>query len=176
MEVELIETQRLRGERISESHWQLWLNMGSNAEVMATLGGTWNQEKAWEKMKWNCEQWECYRHGQWVFFEKETGTFVGRGGIRRVTVNRNEEVELGYALMPKFWGKGLAVEIGKKILSIAFDQFCYPSMVCYTLVTNQSSERVMQKIGFSFEENIMHAGMPHVLYRYRNPKLNPTFV
>ncbi|MBD2612472.1 GNAT family N-acetyltransferase [Nostoc punctiforme FACHB-252] len=168
--IELIETHRLKGERICEFHWNLWLNMGLNAEVMATLGGTWNLEKAQKAIKWNCEQWEFYGHGQWMFFDKETETFVGRGGIRKVIVNGNEEVELGYALMPEFWGKGLAVEIGKKALSITFDNFCYYSVVCYTLNDNKRSEKVMQKIGFSFETNIMHANMPHVLYRYQNPK------
>ena len=87
------------------------------------------------------------------------------------TVSGKEEVELGYALMPEFWGKELAVEIGKKALSIAFDDFNYPSVVCYTLVDNKRSERVMQKIGFSFEREITHANYPHVLYRYQNPKL-----
>lgn len=95
---------------------------------------------------------------------------MGRGGIRKVIVNDKEEVELGYALMPEFWGKSLAVEIGKKSLSIAFDKFCYPSVVCYTLVDNKKSERVMQKIGFAFEGNIIHASSPYVLYRYQNPK------
>ncbi|MBD2731236.1 GNAT family N-acetyltransferase [Nostoc sp. FACHB-892] len=169
MQVELIETHRLRGERVRKLHCHIWLDMGSNPEVMATLGGTWSREKAQEKMRWNCEQWERYGHGQWMFFDKATEAFVGRGGIRRVIVNANEEVELGYALMPEFWGKGLAVEIGKKVVSIAFDVFCYPSVVCYTLANNKKSEKVMQKIGFSFEGNITHANMPHVLYRYRNP-------
>lgn len=170
MQVELIETNRLRGERIRESHWKLWLDMGFDAEVMATLGGTWNQEKAQEKIRWNCEQWECNGHGQWMFFNKQTGVFVGRGGIRKVIVNDKEEVELGYALMPEFWGRSLAVEIGKKSLSIAFDNFCYPSVVCYTLVDNKRSQSVMQKIGFVFEGNIIHASSPHVLYRFKNPK------
>lgn len=105
-----------------------------------------------------------------MFFENENGSFVGRGGIRRMIVNDNEEIELGYALMPEYWGKGLATEIGEKALSIAFERFCYPSVVCFTLADNKRSERVMQKIGFSFEGTIIHAGMPHVLYRYRNPK------
>ncbi len=29
----------------------------------------------------------------------------------------------------------------------------------------------MQKIGFAFEGQIVHAGLPHVLYRYQNPKV-----
>lgn len=169
MQFELIGTHRLRGERIREHHWQLWLNMGSNPTVMATLGGIWSEEKAQKKLQWNCEQWKDYEHGQWMFFDKATGVFVGRGGIRKVTVSSKEEVELGYALMPEFWGQGLAAEVGEKAVSIAFDNFYYPSVVGYTLVDNKRSERVLQKIGFSFEGNIMHANQLHVLYRSRNP-------
>ncbi|MDJ0567916.1 MAG: GNAT family N-acetyltransferase [Pleurocapsa sp. MO_192.B19] len=169
MQVELIETRRLRGERLQKSHWQYWLKIGSNPQVMATMGGIWNQKKAQQKMQYNCEQWELYGHGQWLFFDKATREFVGRGGIRKVTVNDNEEVELGYALMPDFWGQGLAVEIGKKSLLIAFEQFDYSSVVCYTLTGNKRSQKVMQKIGFLFENNILLANQPHVLYRYPNP-------
>lgn len=170
MQVETIETKRLKGERINETHWNLWIEMGSNPEVMATLGGIWSLGKAKEKMHWNCEQWQCCGHGQWMFFEKETGSFVGRGGIRKMDVNKKEEVELGYALMPKYWGKELAVEMGKKALNIAFNKFYYPNVVCLTLVENKKSERVMQKIGFAFEDNIIHANLPHLLYRYQNPR------
>lgn len=173
MQVELIETPRLRGERVRQSHWQIRLNMGSHAEVMATLGGIWSREEAQQKMQWNCEQWERFGHGLWLFFDKSTGKFVGRGGIRKVIVNGNQEVELGYALMPEFWGQGLAAEVGEKALSIAFRQFFYPSVVCFTLATNKRSERVMQKIGFLFEGNIMHAKQPHILYRYQNLSAEP---
>lgn len=81
----------------------------------------------------------------------------------------NDKVELGYGLMPNFWGQRLAVEIVKKSLSIAFNKFGYSSVVCYTLIDNQRSVKVMQKIGFSFENNISLANRPHVLYRYPNP-------
>ena len=171
MQIEFIETPRLKGERITVEHLSLLLAMGSNPLVMATMGGTWNQDETRKKIESNCQQWQLYGHGQWIFFDKAIDSFVGRGGIRKVTVNGKEEVELGYALMPEFWGRELAVEIGKKALSIAFDYFNYPSVVCYTLVDNKRSERVMQKIGFSFEQKIVHANYPHVLYRYQNPEL-----
>jgi [ribosomal protein S5]-alanine N-acetyltransferase len=68
----------------------------------------------------------------------------------------------------QFWGQGLAVEIGEKALSIAFNQLNYSSVVCYTLIDNKRSQRVMEKIGFVFEDNIIHANQPHVLYTYQN--------
>ena len=174
MQIRSIQTKRLRGERVRESLWQHWLTIGSNERVMATMGGVWNDSKAQRKMQQNCQQWELYGHGQWLFFNKQTNKFVGRGGIRRVLVNNKDEVELGYALMPNFWGQELAVEIGHKALSIAFNLFNYPSVVCYTLVDNQRSQKVMQKLGFSFESEILLANQPHVLYRYFNPaRLTP---
>ena len=169
LQIEQIETRRLRTEKVQPSHLSWWVQIGSNSKVMATLGGTWSEEKAHQKIQWNCEQWECHGHGQWTFFDKTTAEFVGRGGIRKVVVNDRSEVELGYALMPKFWGQGLAVEIAERTLSIAFDRFNYLSVVCYTLIDNNRSQRVMQKLGFSFEENILIADRPHVLYRYHNP-------
>ncbi|MFQ4143086.1 GNAT family N-acetyltransferase [Chlorogloeopsis sp. ULAP02] len=169
MQIEIIETSRLRGERVCESHWNLWFEMGRDSRVMATLGGIWNPGKAVEKLYWNCEQWVQYGHGLWMLFDKATGSFTGRAGIRKVVVNANEEVELGYALMPEYWGKGLAVEIGQKALSVAFEQFHYSNVVCFTLTDNKQSERVMQKLGFTYESNIIHHNEPHVLYRYQNP-------
>jgi [ribosomal protein S5]-alanine N-acetyltransferase len=169
MKVESIETNRLRGERIRESHWQFWQRIGSNPSVMATLGGVWNEEKARKKLQWNCDRWNNYGHGQWIFFDKLTGQFVGRGGIRKVILTDREEVELGYSLMPEFWGQGLATEIGEKAVSIAFQEFSYSSVVGYTLVDNQKSERVLQRLGFSFERNIIYNRQPHVLYRAQNP-------
>jgi [ribosomal protein S5]-alanine N-acetyltransferase len=37
--------------------------------------------------------------------------------------------------------------------------------VAFTLATNQASRRVMEKVGGQFESDIVHAGLPHVLYR-----------
>ena len=168
MQIDLIETLRLRGERVQEAHWQHWLEIGSNPQVMAKMGGTWNEQKAQQKMQRNCEHWQLYGHGQWLFFNRDN-EFIGRGGIRKVNLNGSNEVELGYALMPSFWGQELAVEIGHKSLSIAFNLFNYSSVVCYALADNQRSQRVMQKIGFLWESNILLAKQPHVLSRYLNP-------
>lgn len=171
MQVDFIKTPRLIGERIQRSHGQYWLIIGSNHQVMATMGGVWSEDKARHKMQSNYEHWQLHGHGQWLFFSQENYEFVGRGGIRKVTIDKQKEIELGYALMPNFWGQGLAVEIGKKALSIAFQEFNYQSVVCYALQNNQRSQRVMQKIGFLFEDNILLANRSHVLYRYQNPDL-----
>jgi RimJ/RimL family protein N-acetyltransferase len=169
MNLDRIDTLRLRGERLARRHAEIWEAMGADAALMATLGGAWSTAEAREKLEWNVRQWEQHGHGQWLFFLREGGTFVGRGGIRKMMVNQTEEIELGYSVMPALWGYGYAPEMATKALNIAFTTFHYPSVVAFTGIQNRRSERVMQKLGFQFEATIDHGGAPHVLYRLRNP-------
>jgi len=169
MAPDTVETARLHGERLAFRHWDIWRRMGADARLMATLGGVWTEAQAREKLEWNCRLWEQNGHGQWLFFMKDSGRFVGRCGIRKMIVNAKEEVELGYSVMPELWGQGFAPEMGVTALHVGFGQFRYPSVVAFTLESNGPSERVMRKLGFSFEDHINHAGQRHVLYRRHNP-------
>ncbi|HSB69257.1 MAG TPA: GNAT family N-acetyltransferase [Candidatus Methylomirabilis sp.] len=176
MAPDTVETARLRGERLAFRHWDLWRRMGEDPRLMATLGGVWTEAQAREKLEWNCRHWEEHGHGQWLFFMKDSARFVGRCGIRKMVVNAKAEVELGYSVLPELWGHGFAPEMGATALHVAFEQFGYPSVVAFALVNNVPSERVMRKLGFSFEDHIIHAGQRHVLYRRRNPNpaMQPT--
>src|SRR4029450_13333733 len=42
------------------------------------------------------EHWAGHGLGWWIAREKGTGTFLGRGGLRRVTIDGTPEVEVGY--------------------------------------------------------------------------------
>jgi [ribosomal protein S5]-alanine N-acetyltransferase len=164
-----IETARLRGERLALRHWDIWRHMGADVRLMATLGGSWAEAQAREKLEWNCRHWTHHGYGQWLFFLKGSARFVGRCGIRKMLVNGQEEVELGYSVMPELWGHGFAPEMSTPALQVAFEQFGFPSVVAFTLVTNGPAERVMRKLDFSYEAHIIHAGQRHVLYRRHNP-------
>jgi RimJ/RimL family protein N-acetyltransferase len=80
-------------------------------------------------------------------------------------VGGNDEVELAYALVAEYWNRGLATEMARGILRVAFEQLHMTDVVCFTLTTNRASQRVMEKAGFEYERDVVHAGLPHVLYR-----------
>ncbi len=80
-------------------------------------------------------------------------------------VGGNDEVELAYALMAEYWDKGLAMEMARAIVAVAFERLRMTDLVCFTLATNRASQRVMEKTGFEYEREVVHAGSPHVLYR-----------
>ena len=159
-------TDCLIAERITETHFDELLQMHRDEKVMATLGGVRIAE-AWtrEFLGKSSAHWNQHGFGLWVFRDKTNGKFAGRGGLRHIVVTGNEEVELAYALMPAYWGQGHATEIAKRSLKIGFEMLHLTNIVCFTMTTNYASQRVMQKAGFSYERNITHANLPHVLYR-----------
>ena len=113
--------------------------------------------------------WAAHGWGPWAFLNKETGGFVGRGGLRAVVLEGHETVEVGYALLPEFWGRGFATEMARESVRVAFAVLGLPELVAYTLETNFASQNVLRKAGFVFDKSITHAGLPHFLYRQINP-------
>jgi [ribosomal protein S5]-alanine N-acetyltransferase len=160
-------TDRLLAERLRLEGLDELRRMHHDPRVMATLGGVRSDDQTQQFLHDNLRHWDRHGYGLWMFRAKTDGQFVGRGGLRNVHVGGNDEVELAYALMATFWGSGLATEMAEAILTVAFTQLDLTDIVAFTLVTNQASRRVMEKVGCTFERDIIHASLPHVLYRIK---------
>ena len=170
MSIEVLETQRLIGERLSQSHRPHILGMYQNKAVCATLGGVLSAEMVDRTMVTNQDHWRRHGFGIWVFRLPESeasnsGAFVGRAGLRRVQIEGRDEVELAYTVMPEFWNKGFATEMSQAALRVGFEELLLPDVQCFTLTTNLASQRVMAKLGFQFERLGDHAHLPHVFFR-----------
>jgi RimJ/RimL family protein N-acetyltransferase len=105
----------------------------------------------------------------WLLRDRETGEAVGRGGLQYTYTAGLNDVEAGWAIVPERWGQGLATELAQACVEVAFDQLDLLEIVAFTLPTNLASRRVMEKSGFVYERDIIHVGLPHVLYRRRRP-------
>ena len=74
-------------------------------------------------------------------------------------------MELAYALRSEYWGRGLATELARAAVAAGFERLGLEDIVAFTLPTNRSSWRVMEKTGFGYERDVVYAGLPHMLYR-----------
>jgi RimJ/RimL family protein N-acetyltransferase len=162
-----LHTDRLIAERLHLADLDELCRMHRDPSVMATLGGLRSDDQTQQFLRDNLRHWDQHGYGLWIFRDKADGRFVGRGGLRHVHVGGHDEVELAYALMAAFWGSGLATEMAKAILTVAFEHLDLTDIVAFTLTTNEASRRVMEKVGGTFERDIVHAGLPHVLYRIK---------
>ena len=161
---EHFETERLRAYRLQQEHFALLLAMHQDPVTMATLGGVRSEEQTRDYMQRFLEHWEANGFGMWLLYDREQ-QFVGRAALRRLQLDGQLEVEVGCALLARFWRQGLATEIVSALAAMALERLELPNIVGFALPENQASIRILQKLGFGYEKDIIHAGRRHVLYR-----------
>jgi RimJ/RimL family protein N-acetyltransferase len=111
------------------------------------------------------EHWERHGFGLWLLSDAATDELVGRGGLQYTYASELEAVEVAWAIVPGRWGQGLATELARVSVAVAFDALGLSEVIAYTLPDNLASRRVMEKAGFVYQREIEHAGLRHVLYR-----------
>ena len=141
--------------------------MDENAQFMALLGGIRDKAGTVAYLEMNVKHWADYGFGMWMLRDPQTSEVIGRAILRHLDVDGVDEVEVGYGFMPEYWGRGLATEIAQACVKIGFEQLGLPSLVAITTAANLGSQRVMQKAGLAYERDIVHAGLPHLLFRIR---------
>jgi len=110
--------------------------------------------------------WENHGFGPWVLIEKESGAFAGRGGLAWTSVEGTAEVELPWSIEPRLHGHGLATEAALAATEWA-RELGLEEVIALVLPANRASRRVAEKVGFETDEEVIHAGLPHLLFRLR---------
>jgi RimJ/RimL family protein N-acetyltransferase len=87
---------------------------------------------------------------------KESGLPIGMCGL----LKRDywDEVDIGYALLERYWLKGYAYEAASAMLHYGRTVLNLPRIVAITAPDNDGSARVLEKIGLRFEKLIK---LPH---------------
>ena len=133
--------------------------------VMATLGGMRGDAQIAADLATLRRDWSERGISWWIARERLSGRFVGRGGLRYVRLGEREELEVGYAVRSDRWGRGLASELTRASLWVAFTLLGRGDVVGFTLPGNRRSRRVLEKAGLHADGEVVHTGLPHVLYR-----------
>jgi ribosomal-protein-alanine N-acetyltransferase len=83
---------------------------------------------------------------------KETGESIGMCGL--IKRDALEDVDLGYAYLPRYWSNGYAVEAAKATLNFGWQVIGLKRIVAITDPLNNPSNRVLEKLGFVFEKMV----------------------
>ncbi len=165
---ERLDTGRLRCERLTREHADELIPLLQDPRVAATLaasGQPLSEEEIEDRVAGGIEHWERSGFGLWVLRDRATGEVVGRGGLQHTFVAGTDEIEAAWAILPARWGEGLATEFAEATVGVAFGELHLPDVVAFTLPGNLASRKVMEKVGFTYERELLHAGLTHVLYR-----------
>ena len=99
--------------------------------------------------------------GAWLVEDQESGTPMGMCGLLKR--DALEDFDIGYAFLPDFWSRGYALEAAAAVLSYARDTLRLERVVAITQLDNESSIRLLKKMGFAFEGLIrLSAGDPEI--------------
>src|SRR5689334_12951190 len=82
----------------------------------------------------------------WAVADRDHGEVIGVAGLVLVEM-AGPEVEVVYELVPDAWGRGIATEVGRACLDVAFGPLGLEQVVALSYPQNAPSVRVMQKIG-----------------------------
>ena len=131
--------------------------------------------------------WTVHGVHKWIAYDRVRGEVIGRGGLSRPPVDDDwgqiyaflptepwvreaHEVrspspvhanwlEVGWALRREFWGRGYASEIGLAGLEFAFDVLGVQAVVSCTVLHNERSRSVMERIGMRYAGEIRSRGL-----------------
>ncbi len=109
-----------------------------------------------------CEKWfdKCFaryeenRGGMNVLVDKKTGKMVGQCGLLIQKIEGETRLEIGYSILPKYWGKGYSTEAAKKHRDFAFENNYWPNLISIVHVDNITSEKIALKNGMILEKTV----------------------
>lgn len=98
------------------------------------------------------------RHGFGLYLTmlNETNEPLGLCGL--VRRDGLDDVDLGYAFMPAYWGKGYASEAAAAVLDYARRALGLTRLVAIVSVDNDRSINLLKRLGFQFERLIRLPG------------------
>lgn len=158
-------TARLQAERLTPAHLPEIHRMHSDAAVMEHLRGVRDAAGTAAYLARNLQHWNDYGYGLWILRELGGGPPVGRAVLRHLLVEEVDEVEVGYAFYPQYWGKGFATEIAAACLALGREKLHLKTMVAVTSLTNTASQHVLRKVGFAYERDFVNDGKLCALFR-----------
>lgn len=168
--MELIEqTERMLIRPLSLSDVPALTGIFGDPEVMKhSVRGVYDEAATRRFVEWCMACYESHGVGPWGLVEKETSALIGFCGVGPERVGDVEEINLGYRLARRYWGRGLATEAARAALAYAFVHKGCESVVVIVEPGHVASLRVAEKAGFRCFREITFHGKPVRLYRLTN--------
>lgn len=169
-----IETARLKMRAHRLDDLDDCVAMWSDPVVVRFIGGKPSTpSRTWLRILEYVGHWSLMGFGYWAIEEKASGSFVGEVGFadfkRDVARSMRNVPELGWALTPRFHGKGYATEAVLAALAWGDAHLTAERTVCMISCENTASIRVAHKGGYREFETTDFGGEPTLFFARNKP-------
>ena len=122
--------------------------------VMWVYPHPYSRERVADWIEANRRTYRDLGFGLWILSLRDTGEFVGECGLTPQALETGREIELGYHVLPRFQGRGLATEAAIACRAFARDVARLDRIVSLIDPRNAASQRVAAKVGLVLEGEV----------------------
>ena len=159
----LLETNRLIIEHFNTSDISDWAKIESDADVRRFVDGkVLSFKEARKYVEMNILQYQTIGYGRYAVRLKEKRNLIGMCGF----LKENYGIDFGYRYSRISWGKGLGFEAAKSVLNYGFSELGLEKVVGLTAEENYGSIRILEKLGFKFQEKFLFNETKAFKYHY----------
>jgi ribosomal-protein-alanine N-acetyltransferase len=158
-----LESEKLIFRRLVKQDSPDFFKIRSNEKVMEFMDNICLKSVDQAKSLIKTYNWEFkYKRGiTWAIVHKASNSIIGSFSFWRLNLNHCRS-EIGYSLLPEFWGKGLMNETFSKLIDFGFEQLGLHSIEANVNPGNKNSIKLLERVGFRkeahFRENYFYNG------------------
>jgi RimJ/RimL family protein N-acetyltransferase len=160
-------TERLLIRPLNKGDYRVWEEFIMDVSATRFFPDNWKlkpeRSRDWIDLQLN--RYRENRYGLHALIEKKSGEFVGQCGLLTQTIDGGDELEIGYHLIPRYWGNGYAIEAARAFKQIGFEYNLAESIISIIDLENIPSQKVARRNGMTRESQTKFMGMDVFIYR-----------
>ncbi|MFC3562615.1 GNAT family N-acetyltransferase [Pedobacter jamesrossensis] len=147
-----------------------FFELDTNPEVHKYLGNkpVKNKDQIIDNINFIRTQYLSNGIGRWAIIDKKSNEFIGWTGLKFITDETNNHknyYDLGYRLIKKYWGQGIATETALASLTYAFEELNLNEVYAIADCENNGSNKILKNLGLKFIEIFELEGIAHNWYK-----------
>jgi len=147
----ILETERVILRQIIDSDIENVFEGLSHPDIIKYYGISFDSlEATKEQMTWFADLEKNKTGIWWAICAKDDGKFIGAGGLNDLSLE-NKKAEIGFWLLPEYWGKGIMTETIPLIINYAFNNIGLHRIEGFVEPENSNCKNALAKLSFILE-------------------------
>lgn len=165
----LLETERLYLREWVPDDWVRFKPLVVDPRVVKYIspGKPWTDQRIENRVRDYIHYGQTRGWHLWPVIHRDDSKLIGFCGFAD---GFPPDVEIGWRLLPEYWGRGLATEAAQATLDYGFQTWNFRRVIAVAQTPNRASIRVMEKIGMTFDGTFRHQDVEVVRYVVGNPR------
>lgn len=164
------ETDRWILREIVETDIDGLFELDADPEVLKYLGNKTvsSKDQVAEMIQYIRQQYQENGIGRWAIEDKNDGQFIGWAGLKLVKEQIGDKInyyDIGYRMLKRYWGKGIATEVGHASLKYGFEQMKLEEIYASVHQENLASSTVLKKLGLQYDGDFFWDGAAHQWFK-----------